>query len=147
MKSFRVIDGTEDDLNGSRVRLSVGAGSGWLRDGLMKLGFADLPHAWIVLTGDQAASFAAWTGARQPIFVLPNTVAPEIEQRMGDALPHPAGEPLRVVVLGRLDIQQKQGHPPFMVDMKNRAQASWTRDWIVANPAFVATASTDRLLE
>ncbi|MFL5307692.1 MAG: glycosyltransferase family 4 protein [Polyangia bacterium] len=85
----------------------MGFRSGWLRDGLMKLGFADLPHAWIVLTGDQAASFAAWTGARQPIFVLPNTVAPEIEQRMGDALPYPTGEPLRVVVLGRLDIQQK----------------------------------------
>ncbi|HSS39104.1 MAG TPA: glycosyltransferase family 4 protein [Polyangia bacterium] len=85
----------------------MGFRSGWLRDGLMKLGFADLPHAWIVLTGDQAASFAAWTGARQPIFVLPNTVAPEIEGRLGDALPPAVGEPLRVVVMGRLDIQQK----------------------------------------
>ena len=86
----------------------MGFRSGWLRDGLMKLGFADLPHAWIVLTGDQAASFAAWTGARQPIFVLPNTVAPEIETAVGATrCPAAVGEPLRVVVLGRLDIQQK----------------------------------------
>ena len=89
----------------------MGFRSGWMRDLLMRLGFADVPDAWIVLTRDQAVAFASWTGTRAPILVLPNTVAPEIEARLGDrrALPA-AGERqpgLRVTVLGRLDTQQK----------------------------------------
>ncbi|HVY36992.1 MAG TPA: glycosyltransferase family 4 protein [Polyangia bacterium] len=89
----------------------MGFRTGWLRDRLMKLGFAQVPHAWIVLTADQARSFASWTGARRPILVLPNTVAPEIEQQAraaaNDPAPRAAGEALRIVVLGRLDVQQK----------------------------------------
>jgi glycosyltransferase involved in cell wall biosynthesis len=89
----------------------MGFRTGWVRDRLMKLGFARVPHAWIVLTADQARSFAAWTGARRPILVLPNTVAPEIERQARAAeapLPERAGgEALRIIVLGRLDVQQK----------------------------------------
>ncbi len=89
----------------------LGFRSGPVRDRIMKLGFVNLPRAWIVLTREQALSFASWTGVRRPIVVLPNSVAPHIEavanrEERAITSPH-ANRDLRVLVLGRLDLYQK----------------------------------------
>jgi glycosyltransferase involved in cell wall biosynthesis len=90
---------------------ALGFRTGPVRDLIMKLGFVNLPHAWIVLTREQALSFASWTGVSRPIVVLPNSVAPHIEAMANSeerAIPDlRASRDLRILVLGRLDLYQK----------------------------------------
>lgn len=72
--------------------------------------YAKLPNAWLTITAEQAAGFRQWSGARQPVFELPNTVARSIEDAAGRFLPQSARDAdkrLRVLVLGRLDRYQK----------------------------------------
>ncbi|MES1196207.1 MAG: glycosyltransferase [Steroidobacter sp.] len=91
----------------------MGFGRGALRDWLVRKIYRHLPHAWITLTAEQAENFPGWSQIRQPVFVLPNTVAPEIEAAMlarinnPDLLVQPVSKPLRVLILGRLDAHQK----------------------------------------
>lgn len=83
----------------------MGFGRGAVRDWLMRTIYRHLPHAWLTLTSDQAKMFAAWSGITRPVFVLPNTVAAEIETAV---MPKkPVHSPLRVLILGRLDAHQK----------------------------------------
>ena len=92
---------------------NLGFGKGRTRDALVQWFYANLPDAWITITKEQAAEFAAWAGVRRPIFNLPNTVATNIDRiaRMershesegnGSALPVQ-----RILVLGRLEGHQK----------------------------------------
>jgi glycosyltransferase involved in cell wall biosynthesis len=91
----------------------MGFRRGRLRDALVKSFYADMPHGWVTLTRAQAEHFATWTGLRKPVLSLPNTTARDYETgalaRVGRALPRApaAGEPLRVLVLGRLEAHQK----------------------------------------
>lgn len=86
----------------------LGFRSGRLRDRLVRWGYANLPHAWIVLTREQAESFIAWSGTRKPVLVLPNAVAPHIEALAGQPAATAGGPgPLRILVLGRLDAWHK----------------------------------------
>jgi glycosyltransferase involved in cell wall biosynthesis len=83
---------------------------GGFRDWCTRTFYARMPHAWITITREQAQRFAAWSGTPRPIFTLSNTVSPVVERV---AATGPAGEarcrsrPFRVLVLGRLDANQK----------------------------------------
>jgi len=84
-----------------------------MKDRFVRHLYAKVPDAWITITGEQAEHFRRWAGPRGPIFTLPNTVAPEVEDAgigavIADAPPR--GEPstpVRVLVFGRLDAHQK----------------------------------------
>ncbi len=83
---------------------------GGLRDWCTRTFYSRMPHAWITITREQAQRFAAWSGTPRPIFTLSNTVSPDVERV---AAAGPTGDarcqsrPLRVLVLGRLDANQK----------------------------------------
>ena len=90
---------------------TMGFRRGKLRDWIVCHGYANLPHAWITITQQQAGAFAAWAAVKKPVFTLPNTVDRNIEQL---AVSHPAlalaphdASLVRVLVLGRLDAHQK----------------------------------------
>lgn len=87
---------------------AMGFRAGRWQDRLLRLAYADVPSGWITITPEQAAHFKAWARPRGPVLVLPNTVSPAFEaaglDAPADAAP-PA--PLRLLVLGRLDAQQK----------------------------------------
>lgn len=87
---------------------SMGYRAGRWKDRFVRWFYARVPSGWVAITAEQAAQFRAWAQPRGPVFVLPNTVAPAIEQ--APRLPVRAladAEPLRVLVLGRLDAHQK----------------------------------------
>ena len=86
---------------------AMGFRAGAWQDRLMRLAYADLPSGWITITPEQAAHFKAWARPRGPVLVLPNTVSPAFEHESLDAEARDAGAPLRVLLLGRLDAQQK----------------------------------------
>ncbi|MET0660370.1 MAG: glycosyltransferase family 4 protein [Steroidobacteraceae bacterium] len=88
---------------------TMGFPTGRWRDGLMRWLYANLPHAWITITRQQAASLRAWARVRRPILLLPNTIDLELERWAQDASEDsaPASATLRVLVLGRLEPQQK----------------------------------------
>ncbi|HKQ83921.1 MAG TPA: glycosyltransferase family 4 protein [Steroidobacteraceae bacterium] len=79
------------------------------RDGLMRLLYGNLPHAWITITRQQAASLRAWARVRRPILTLPNTIEPQLEEWARKARGRETTESttLRALVLGRLEPQQK----------------------------------------
>jgi len=88
---------------------ALGFRSGPIRDFLTKILFGNLPDAWVTLTREQADAFASWARVRRDVFVLPNAVAPHIEDegrrpRLEQAEP---GSEQRVLVFGRLDSYQK----------------------------------------
>jgi glycosyltransferase involved in cell wall biosynthesis len=88
---------------------SLGFRSGRIRDFLTKVLFGNLPDAWITLTVEQAQEFKRWAKLQREVFLLPNTVAPRFELEDGDARARELQDlqELRVLVLGRLDRQQK----------------------------------------
>jgi len=93
-----MVDSYEDlgypDANGARRRF-------------MRL-YRHLPHVWITLSPGQAEVFQAWSGAKQPVLVLQNTVSKAIEQASHDF--HASGlspGTFNVLVLGRLDAKHK----------------------------------------
>jgi glycosyltransferase involved in cell wall biosynthesis len=70
--------------------------------------YGKLPSAWLTITPEQAHELRHWSGVRQPIFQLPNTVGRHIEAVAGTSIPQPSpGSRLRVLVLGRMDCHQK----------------------------------------
>lgn len=84
---------------------------GPLRDACVRAMYAHVPHAWITLTSEQARDFRDWARVRRPILTLPNTVSSTIERRGVQALrsvvPRVRASRLRVLVLGRIEAQQK----------------------------------------
>ena len=92
---------------------TLGFGRGRTRDALVQYFYANLPHAWITITQEQATEFAAWARVRRPIFSLPNTVAKSIDRiARSDAGQESDGHTsvrpaLRILVLGRLESHQK----------------------------------------
>lgn len=87
---------------------SMGYRWGRCKDGFVRALYARVPSAWIAITEDQAETFRAWARPAGPVFVLPNTVAAAIEQAPRvPARPLSVAQPLRVLVLGRLDAHQK----------------------------------------
>lgn len=86
----------------------MGFGRGVLRDVIVRYFYGKLPRAWVTITHEQAEHFKAWARIRNPIFCLPNTISHHIEQaadiRAGGVTV--AANPVRVLVLGRID-QQK----------------------------------------
>ncbi|MGA2551423.1 MAG: glycosyltransferase [Burkholderiaceae bacterium] len=76
----------------------------------LRLFYGRLPNAWLAITGAQALEFRAWSGVRQPILTLPNTVSRDVEAHAGEALTRSVDsivQPVRVLVLGRFDQYQK----------------------------------------
>lgn len=72
--------------------------------------YGRLPDAWLTITREQGDAFRAWSGIRQPVFQLPNTVTQRIEDAAGRFLPRGdrrADDHLRVLVLSRLDAGHK----------------------------------------
>ena len=94
-----------------QTSVSMGFGSGRLRDALVRRIYAHMPHGWVTLTRDQAKQFRAWARVRRPIFVLPNTVSVAIEQHGPRDLHEPTVQHqnprLRILVLGRIEAHQK----------------------------------------
>lgn len=87
---------------------SMGYRLGHWKDRFVRWFYARVPRGWVAITAGQAAEFQRWARPAGPVFVLPNTVAPAIEQAA--RLPVRAlvaGAALRVLVLGRLDAHQK----------------------------------------
>lgn len=84
---------------------NMGFGRGPLRDWLMRNVYRHVPTAWLTLTAEQAGQLASWSRIRTPIYTLPNTVSPAIEQAA--MISTPVQQPLRVLVLGRFDAHQK----------------------------------------
>lgn len=100
----------------------MGFSCGVLRDWLVRNLYRHLPQAWVTLSAEQAQHFSSWSRVARTIFVLPNTVTPEIEQAIklrDHRIEHAANSdverpalkqtsvPLRVLILGRLDAHQK----------------------------------------
>jgi glycosyltransferase involved in cell wall biosynthesis len=88
----------------------MGFGRGALRDWLVKKIYRHIPHAWITLSNEQAIHFREWSRVARPVFVLPNTVAADIEHaghREVTLASRAISRPLRVLILGRLDAHQK----------------------------------------
>lgn len=77
----------------------------------LKSFYGKLPHAWLTITAAQAEEFRRWSQVKQQIFTLPNTVQLSIEEKFAhglQGLKFPCnGDPLHVLVLGRLDHHQK----------------------------------------
>jgi len=87
----------------------MGFRHGALRDRLIRLFYANAPHAWITITAEQAHTFSRWAHVRRPIHTLPNAIGENMERRaeriaLGRA---PIASPLRILVLGRLEPHQK----------------------------------------
>ena len=83
---------------------------GGIRDWCTRRFYSRMPHAWITITREQAQRFVDWSGTPRPIFTLANTVSPVVERvaaagPLGEA--HCQSRPFRVLVLGRLDANQK----------------------------------------
>lgn len=92
----------------------MGFGRGAIRDWLVRNIYRHFPNAWITLSSEQAQHFASWSGVDRPIYVLPNTVSPEIEYAAAtmnadvySSTMSRTRNPLRVLILGRLDAHQK----------------------------------------
>lgn len=87
---------------------SMGYSMGAWKDRFVRWLYAKVPRGWVAISATQAEEFQRWAQPTAPLFVLPNTVAATIEQaqRVPVRLV-PDGAPLRVLVLGRLDAQQK----------------------------------------
>jgi len=83
----------------------MGFGRGPERDWLMRHVYRHIPHGWITITREQAEQFTQWAQLTTPVWLLPNTVAREIEA--APRITHVVHHPLRVLVLGRLDAHQK----------------------------------------
>lgn len=104
-------------LMGARVLLyvpllgtfaSMGYRLGSWKDAFVRRFYAKVPQGWVAISGTQAEEFRAWAQPSGPIFVLPNTIAPSIEQAPRVPVRALAPEqPLRVLLLGRLDPHQK----------------------------------------
>jgi len=83
------------------------------RDAFVRRIYANLPHAWVTITSNQAQHFATWAHVRRPVFNLPNTVARNIDAiaragAAGEVRLDPYDWPrLRVLVLGRIEAHQK----------------------------------------
>ncbi|HVF16269.1 MAG TPA: glycosyltransferase [Steroidobacteraceae bacterium] len=92
-----------------QTSVSMGFGRGELRDALVRRWYANLPHGWVTITAEQAEDFRRWAGVRKPILTLPNTVAAQVEQQASVEVRSATSNDkrLRVLVLGRLDAQQK----------------------------------------
>lgn len=70
--------------------------------------YAQLPDGWVVINENQAKELRGWTGCRQPMFTLPNTVSQRIAERpRGLAAHHASAQTCRVLILGRIDFFQK----------------------------------------
>ena len=89
-----------------QTSVSMGFGSGRLRDAIVRHIYSKVPHGWITITREQADDFRRWAKVTQPILTLPNTVARSLEGRLND-LERDSDRPLRIVVLGRIEAQQK----------------------------------------
>jgi glycosyltransferase involved in cell wall biosynthesis len=88
----------------------MGFGRGGQRDALVRHGYGNLPTAWLTITREQAEHLAGWAGIRRPILTLPNTVSRHVEELAGTATVRREAEPrqpLRVLVLGRIEPHQK----------------------------------------
>jgi glycosyltransferase involved in cell wall biosynthesis len=87
---------------------SMGYHRAGLKDKFVRWIYGKVPQAWVAITAEQAEQFRRWARPSGHVFVLPNTVAPAIESAPRLALRRlNAMEPLRVLVLGRLDDKQK----------------------------------------
>ena len=89
---------------------SMGFGSARIRDALVRRWYANLPHAWLTITREQATEFRAWARVRRPIFVLPNTVSRSLEaEQLASRVDGASGATarLRILVLGRIEAHQK----------------------------------------
>jgi len=76
----------------------------------MRSSYRKLPSAWITITPHQAEELRSWSGAEQPVFCLPNTVAAQFEESNGHHAANAIDTPARqskILVLGRLDPHQK----------------------------------------
>jgi glycosyltransferase involved in cell wall biosynthesis len=140
---------------------SMGFGLGALRDTLVRWFYANLPHAWIAITREQAVRFREWTRLHRPVLVLPNTVARSIEQAAQESASTSVASTsakLRVVVLGRLEAHQKGldeliefltanpalgqsltlnfvGSGPFEGELRRALeQAPWLTSWVQLRP-------------
>jgi glycosyltransferase involved in cell wall biosynthesis len=71
--------------------------------------YGRLPDAWLTITPEQAVELRQWSSVKQAIHCLPNTVSVAVEARQGTRMLRPPREGARtkVLVLGRLDAQQK----------------------------------------
>lgn len=65
-----------------------------------------LPTAWLTITPEQGHELRDWSGARQPMFSLSNTVPAGFDRSRAQAR-GPASARVRVLVLGRLEPFQK----------------------------------------
>ncbi len=87
---------------------SMGYRLGAWKDAFVRSFYARVPRGWVAITGAQADAFRAWARPTGPVFVLPNTVAPAVEQAPPILLRALGpGQALRVLLLGRLDAHQK----------------------------------------
>lgn len=97
---------------------NMGFGKGVLRDRITKWFYAKMPHAWLTITAEQGAQLKAWTQIHATVFNLPNTVTQQVEHAATQAWQHAArtlpeaqemraGQPVRILVLGRLDAYHK----------------------------------------
>ena len=88
--------------------VAMGYRAGWIKDLFVRALYSAVPQGWVAISAGQAAHFRDWARPRGPVHVLPNTVAREIEDAPR-IVPRElaADEPLRVLVLGRMDAQQK----------------------------------------
>lgn len=87
---------------------SMGYRLGSWKDAFVRCFYAKVPRGWVAISEAQAEEFRAWAQPSGPVFVLPNTIAPSIEQapRVPVRVLTPE-QPLRVLLLGRLDPHQK----------------------------------------
>jgi glycosyltransferase involved in cell wall biosynthesis len=110
------------------------------RDGLMRLWYRNVPHAWITITAQQRAHLRDWARVRKPILMLPNTIDPDIEAwaRTESEEARAGTRALRVLVLGRLEPQQK-GLDLLLAHLErvpldhmriHFVGAGWYADWI-----------------
>lgn len=81
---------------------------GRLQDFFFSTLYAPIPDAWVTITEEQARQLKSWMGIKRPILLLANTVARQIEDLSASFAQAPATDNrLRVLVLGRLDANQK----------------------------------------
>ena len=87
---------------------SMGYANARLKDIFVRRLYARLAVDWLAISDSQASDFRQWAKPAGKVHVLPNTVSLKMEGRHAlPCRPLKAGEPLKVLVLGRLDGTQK----------------------------------------
>jgi glycosyltransferase involved in cell wall biosynthesis len=104
-------------LSGERVMVYVplldtfeqmGYRLGQWKDRFVRYVYGRIPNGWIVITENQAEHFRAWARPAAPVRLLANTVGLQFENALSlEPRLLAGGEPLKVLVLGRMDAAQK----------------------------------------